>query len=44
VAYDRWGAVGFVSALADQLAGVKVVPFGQGFASMGPAARECAGS
>jgi phage terminase large subunit-like protein len=40
VAFDRWGAVGFVSALADQLAGIKLVPFGQGFASMGPAARE----
>lgn len=38
LAYDRWGMAQMMNDLAD--AGMTVAPFGQGFASMGPAARE----
>ncbi len=37
LAYDRWGAIGFVSWLKDELEGLRVIPFGQGFRDMGPA-------
>jgi phage terminase large subunit-like protein len=38
LAYDRWGMAQMMTDLAD--AGLTVVPFGQGYASMGPASRE----
>lgn len=38
VAYDRWGAVQLSQELGD--AGLTVIPFGQGFASMSPPTKE----
>ena len=38
LAYDRWGMAQMMTDLGD--AGLTVVPFGQGYASMGPASRE----
>lgn len=38
VAYDRWGSTQMVQWMQD--GGLEVVPFGQGFASMSPAAKE----
>lgn len=40
IAFDRHGAVPFLSALRDELEGLRVVPFGQGFLSMAPAFAE----
>ena len=38
IAYDRWGAVQLSQELSD--AGMTVIPFGQGFASMSPPTKE----
>jgi phage terminase large subunit-like protein len=40
VAFDTFGAIPFLSAVRDELEGLRVVPFRQGFLSMGPAFRE----
>lgn len=38
IAFDRWGAVQLSQELSD--AGMTVIPFGQGFASMSPPTKE----